>query len=107
MLKKYPQRVAWLTIIMGFFIFCLVCAGTGWLVRWVLFESTMELDTTLYISRDQMGVSSPDDVQVSLVDVTTPVETDATITAAGELAQGYLTIRDSLNHDIVLATVHL
>ncbi|KAB2858683.1 MAG: hypothetical protein F9K46_11625 [Anaerolineae bacterium] len=102
---RYPQRVAWATLLVAFMTFCLLVAGIAWAINWVLFDSTIDLRTTVKVSRGTIGYTAPNDTERVVRD-RYPVQTGDTV-RTDELSQGHLTIADPLNNDQVLATVQL
>lgn len=102
---RYPQRVAWTTLLTAFVTFCLLMAGIAWAINWVLFDSTIDLRTTVKVSRGTIGYTAPNDTERVVRD-RYPVRPGDTL-RADELSQGQLTIADSLNEDQVLATVQI
>ncbi len=102
---RYPQRIAWATLLTAFVTFCLLMASIGWAINWVLFDSTIDLRTTVKVSRGTIGYTAPNDTERVVRD-RYPVQTGDTL-RTDELSQGHLTIADPLNSDQVLATVQL
>ncbi|NDJ84402.1 MAG: hypothetical protein GYB66_00815 [Chloroflexi bacterium] len=101
-----PHRVAWLTLVAAFVIFCIVAVGMVQLVQYVLFDWTTNLETTVHVARGTLVVRSaadPNEHAVSLwrqIDPGDRIRTD-------ELSQGHLTFRDPINSEVVVATVQL
>ncbi|MCQ3932708.1 MAG: hypothetical protein DPW16_19850 [Chloroflexi bacterium] len=102
---RYPQRVAWATLLTAFVTFCLLMAGIAWAINWVLFDSTIDLRTTVKVSRGTIGYTAPNDTERVVRD-RYPVQTGDTL-RTDELSQGYITIADPLNDDHVLATIQM
>ncbi len=102
---RYPQRVAWATLLTAFVTFCLLMAGIAWAINWVLFDSTIDLRTTVKVSRGTIGYTAPNDTERVVRD-RYPVQTGDTL-RTDELSQGYITIDDPLNDDQVLATIQM
>ncbi len=105
-MQTHPHRVAWITLLTGFLLFCAFCAGGIWLVRYFLFDWTMGLHTTVYVSRGTIGVLAQNDtVEQNVRDQFGIGSGDRVST--DELAQGELSFRDPLDQDTVVATVQL
>ncbi|MBI5931017.1 MAG: hypothetical protein HY862_17035 [Chloroflexi bacterium] len=102
---RYPQRIAWATLLTAFVTFCLLMASIAWAINWVLFDSTIDLRTTVKVSRGTIGYTAPNDTERVVRD-RYPVQTGDGL-RADELSQGQLTIADPLNDDQVLATVQI
>ncbi|GIK65948.1 MAG: hypothetical protein BroJett018_37420 [Chloroflexota bacterium] len=102
---RYPQRIAWATLLAAFVTFCLLMAGIAWAINWVVFDSTIDLRTTVKVSRGTIGYTAPNDTERVVRD-RYPVQTGDTV-RTDELSQGYITIDDPLNDDQVLATIQM
>lgn len=98
-----PQRVAWITVLTGFVVFCVICTGTIYGVRWFLFDSTVGLQVTASVSQRTIIIASPDDVAPKAVTNETVLNRgERVITDEG--AQASVTFHD---RDTVLSTVQL
>lgn len=102
----HPQRVAWITVVSGFFVFCLICAAGLYGARWFVFDSTTSLHATAHVSRGTIGLSSPDEINERVVRSEFPVDQGDSL-RTDELTQGHLSISDPLEDNQVVATIQV
>jgi hypothetical protein len=101
-----PNRVAWLTVVSGFIVFCLVCMGTVYGIQWFVFESNVALTVTTRVAQRTIIISSPDDVDpIAVTTQTTLAAGDRVITDEG--SQASISFMDSPNDGKVLSTVQV
>ncbi|MCI0714128.1 MAG: FecR family protein [Chloroflexi bacterium] len=101
-----PNRIAWLTLVSGFVVFCLVCAGTVYGIQWFVFESNVNLTVTARVAQRTIIISSPDNVNpVAVTTETTLAPGDRVITDEG--SQASISFTDSPNDGKVLSTVQV
>lgn len=105
-MMKNSQRLAWATLLIAFVVFCGVCIGSGWLVQYVLFDWSIDLESTVYVSRGTIGVQSPNEVGERGFRALTAVDAQDVI-STDEAAQGIVAFEDPFNANIVIATVEL
>lgn len=106
MLFKSPQRLAWITVIGAFMVFCLLCYGGVRLAQWVLFDLPMDLDTQVYVSRGTMGVASASDGNEIVVRNKYILNSNDRVRTDSQ-SQGHITFRNPVDDNMILATVHL
>lgn len=101
---RHPQAVAWLILLSGFATFCVIAAlGTAGL-RWFLFDSQIDLNARLTVSRGRIDLTMPDGspsttTSTMFVDPAVSVQVDS-------FAQGYLTFEDNYSEQVI-ATVFM
>lgn len=100
-----PQRLAWITLVGGLVIFCLLCAGTVIFARWLLFESPTDLSVMLHVGRGTVGVAEPDSSGEKAVRGSEGVSAGSTLRTDND-SQGYLEVSDPYS-GTVIATVML
>ena len=101
-----PNKVAWLTVVSGFIVFCLVCAGTVYGIQWFVFKSNVNLNVTAHVAQRTIIISSPDNVNpVAVTTETTLSAGDRVITDEG--SQASISFMDSPNDGKVLSTVQV
>lgn len=103
---KNPHRLAWVTLLVSFGIFIVVCVAMLSLFRYVLFEWPINMETTLYVSRGTSGVLRSDDLGERNVRDQSTIDTGDRV-STDELAQSSLVFADPYHPDSVVATVQL
>ncbi|NDJ78456.1 MAG: hypothetical protein GYB65_19575 [Chloroflexi bacterium] len=104
-MQAHPQRLAWITLIGGLTMFCLVCSGTFMFARWLVFDSPTELNVTLHVGRGTVTLAEPDTTDAIAIRTDASVGDDDRI-STDEEAQGLLDISDPYS-DQSLATITL
>lgn len=105
MLTKNPQRIAWLTVLGGLSLFCLICIGTFLFARWVVYESPTDMNVMVYVGQGTVGLLEPDAANDQAIRISAGVDPDDRL-STDNLSQGYLAFSDPLTDEIV-ATVTL
>jgi hypothetical protein len=106
MISKNPQRVAWITVFSGFILFCILCAGSTWFIRWFIFESPADLRLHVYVARGTLSISAQDNLESRSTSSNTTVQSGERI-RTDTLSQGHLTIQDPFDEKLILATVQM
>jgi hypothetical protein len=102
---RNPQAVAWIVLLTGAVMFCVLCVVSTAGARWFLFDSEVSLTIRLTVSRGRVDLRLPDGTDIGVnrerfIDTPNAVmETDIT-------SQGYLTFEDNYSRQVV-ATVYL
>jgi hypothetical protein len=103
-MRSNPERLAWGVLLAAASVFCALCVSTGVFLRWFIFESSVQLEVELSVSRNTVGVSVEGRAEETergrrlLVERAT-LTTDST-------SQAFLIFRDSYSNR-VLATLTL
>ncbi|GAB4574098.1 MAG: hypothetical protein Kow0077_18950 [Anaerolineae bacterium] len=103
---KDPGRTAWTILIISLIIFCLTTTSVFLGIRWFLFDSTVPLNTVLYVSRNTVSVRASTSDTFQAVRNNLPLSRDARLTTDSS-SQGNITITDPYFHNVVASiTVH-
>lgn len=105
-LIKNPHHLAWVTLITSFTFFCVISVSTLWLIRYVLFDLPMDLNTVVYVSRGTIGVLALSDTTERNVRDQVEINNGDRI-STDDLSQGHITFHDPLHTDRVVATLQL
>lgn len=105
-LIKSPHRLAWVTLVISFVLFCVTSASALWLIRYVLFDLPMNLNTMVYVSRGTIGVLAISDTTERNVRDRIRLDSGDRI-STDDLSQGFISFDDPLNTDRVIATIQL
>lgn len=100
-MRAHPQRLAWVTILSGLLIFCLLCISTVIVARWFVFDSPTELSVRLHVGRGTVGLAPPDDPNTEqAIRAPSSVARGSRMTTDNE-AQGYLSFADPYSGETV------
>lgn len=105
-MHAHPQRVAWVTLLGGLLLFCLLCISSVIFARWFVFDSPTELSVQLHVGRGTVGLAPPDDPNTEqAIRAPSAVARGSRMTTDNE-AQGYLSFADPYSGEM-LATAFL
>lgn len=99
-----PGSMAWITICVAFLFFVIIFGGGLLGARWFIFSSEANLQTQVYVGRGTVGVRNTSDDSQQAVRLNRTLSRSETV-STDEIAQGYITIRDSHDGDRVVATL--
>jgi hypothetical protein len=100
-MQSNPQRLAWITMLSGLAIFCLLCVSTVLFARWLLFESPTGLNVTLHVGRGTVGLASETTSGEQAIRSSAQVNPSARLSTDSD-SQGYLSFSDPYsNREIV------
>jgi len=102
---RNPQAVAWGLTLTGFFVFCMICIATTAAARWFLFDSHVDLNVRVEVSRGRVDMQLADGITSTGVTLRESVSPGTTLTA-DSVSQGYLTFEDFYSKQTI-ATVFL
>lgn len=102
---NHPQRLAWITLLSGLTIFCLLCISTVIFTRWVLFESPTPLNVTINVGRATVSLAEPDTPGEQAIKSPAQVGRHNRL-STDNVSQGYLAFADSYSGEVI-ATVTL
>ncbi|MBN2469151.1 MAG: hypothetical protein JXN59_00395 [Anaerolineae bacterium] len=97
---KDPGRLAWTVLLIGLVLFCITTFTIYIGVRWFLFDSTVPLNTTLYVSRNTASVLTSTSDAFLAVHNMLSISPDTQITTDSS-SQGQLTFTDPYTHQAV------
>ncbi len=90
--KPDPQTTAWIVVLSGFAIFCILCAAGSVGANWFLFQSTTNITVHLIVSRGTVTVTS-NLVSTAIGDGVENVQPNTTLQTTSD-AQSYLIFED-------------
>ena len=100
-MRAHPQRLAWMTILGGLLIFCLLCISTIVAARWFVFDSPTELSVRLHVGRGTVGLAPPDDPNTEqAIRAPSSVARGSRMTTDNE-TQGYLSFADPYSGETI------
>lgn len=106
MIAKNPQRTAWLTVLTGFVLFCVICAGSVYGVQWFIFDSSANLVVNASVAQGTMTISSPDNTNQQAILAQTRIDNEEVV-RTDNLSQGYLQFSNPFGERETYATVQL
>ena len=98
------QRLAWMTLIVAFVVFCGIAFGFFMFTRYVLFDWTLDLQTTMNVSRGTAGLLQNNDLTERIVRDTYELSSRDQV-SVDELSQASISFVDPLDNDHVVATL--
>lgn len=105
MMTSNPQRMAWLTLIGAFVLFCGLCTGSAVLARWLILESPTDLTVRLHVGKGTVALYDPNESGEKAVRSPTAIDTQNRL-STDTLSQGYLAFSDPYSGDMI-ATITL
>lgn len=100
------QRLAWVTLLAAFALFCAIAVGGLWLTRYVLFEWTVDLQSTMKVGRGTAGLLQSNDVTERIVRDTYELSSGDSV-SVDELSQSSIVFFDPFDTERVVATITL
>jgi hypothetical protein len=98
-LRKHPQRIAWLTVYTGLLVLCLSCSAAGYGVYYFLFQSPVPLSVRMVVARGAVKLTTLDSTN-PLVDRQINIDPQTYIDVRDD-SQAVLYFQDSYSRETV------